>query len=104
MGQVIRVGINFMIEDQDRKLGKRIVVLQRVARLKIPRLQAMKRKVDRGELLNQFDMIFLQNLINDCREWQISEVDDKRLQGLIQQLFALYSDVVVRAVENEKAK
>ncbi len=91
-----------MIESS-RDTGTLTVLLQRLETQRLPRILALKEKVDRGELLSDTDIAFLEEAFSDAR--QIKPILDRnpKYQDLAMRVFTLYKEITDRALENEKS-
>jgi hypothetical protein len=84
-------------------LGVVTVLLERLEKQRLPRLLSLEEKVNRGELLNDSDLKFMEEVTADAQ--RIEPIIDKEpeYQLLFVKLTNLYDDISARALENEKA-
>lgn len=86
-----------------RELGTKTVIMQRIHKQYLPQLEQMKRRLDRGECLNDYDMSFLERIIANSREWQW-RFSGENEQRFFSRLSRLYLQVMQQALENEQSK
>ena len=79
------------------------VLLERLEKQRLPRLLALKEKVDGGESLDGMDLDFLENSIADARK--VIPIIDRHpeYQQLATQVMELYKDISEKALQIEKS-
>ncbi len=78
------------------------VLIGRFNSHRLPRILALKRSVDRGELLGEFDLHFLERVIRDANHFKQLSQDSPRYQELLVRYISLYSKIIAIALENER--
>jgi hypothetical protein len=78
------------------------VLLERLEKQRLPRLLALKKKVDEGSSLDDLDLDFLENSIADTRK--VIPIIDRHpeYQSLATQVMELYKDISEKALQIEK--
>ena len=78
------------------------VVVDRLEKLRLPMALELQEKVNNGETLNDLDLAFLENVLNDSRK--ISGMLDKypAWQPLAARMMSLYNQITTKALENEQ--
>jgi hypothetical protein len=79
-----------------------MALLQRLEQQCLSAILAMKKKVDQGERLEDYDIDFLKQMFADANK--IKPIIDKHpeYQDLVAQLISLYQEITSKALENEK--
>ena len=77
------------------------VLVERLEKRRLPIVLELKEKVDRGDVLNDLDIAFLEKVIGDLE--QIKPWIDKHpeWQDLAGRMAGLYNDITTKALENE---
>ena len=83
-------------------VGIIMALIDRFEKQRLPRLQALKEKVDRGELLSDGDVEFLDRVIHDAQ--QSKHLIDRHpdWQAFCAKVVHLYESITVEALNNEK--
>ena len=79
------------------------VLLERFEKQRLPRAQSLKEKVDRGDLLDEYDLAFLEEVLADSN--RIKPLVDRHpeYQELVSRAIHLYKEITDKAMENEKS-
>jgi len=93
-----------MSESAQKDAGTIQVMLQRLNELRLPKALDLKKKVDRGEKLDNYDMEFLEEVLQDASGAQHLMAKHPELQTLVSKLVSLYSAITTKALENEQKK
>ena len=88
--------------EPSKDLGIIAVLCERFATQRLPRALALKEKVDKGELLSDWDAEYLENILEDDEHAKPFVDEHPELQTLYAQAAALYEEITDRALENEQ--
>jgi hypothetical protein len=80
------------------------VLAKRMVEERLPKAVAMKERVDKGGLLNDLDLAFLEQIVNDAGQLRPLMEKDPRVKEIAGQMLQLYRGITEKALENEKAK
>ena len=88
--------------DTSKDAGIIQVLAERLEKQRLPMALDLKKKVNQGETLNEFDIQFLEQVFKDADK--IRPLVDKHpeWQDLAAKLIHLYKEITDRALENEK--
>ena len=86
--------------DENNDLGIIEVVLERMEKQRLPRLFAIKQKVDEGESLDDYELDFLELAIADARKLLPLIDRHPEYQHLAAQVMELYKDISDKALQN----
>ncbi len=79
------------------------VLLERFNNQRLPRLLDIKKKVDVGKKLDDFDIAFLEEVLKDASSNMHLGDDHAELQGLVAKIIHLYHSITEQALKNEQA-
>lgn len=77
------------------------MLLERLVSQRLPRVVAIRDRVNQGERLTDFDIDFLQQAMTDAGDAQKYLERHPELQSLGVRLVQLYDEIVRKATENE---
>jgi hypothetical protein len=81
-----------------------MALIDRFEKQRLPRLQALKEKADRGELLSDGDVEFLDRVIHDAQQSKHLIDRHPEWQTFCAQVVHLYESITEKALDNEKAR
>ena len=87
-----------------KEAGTIQVMLQRLNDFRLPKALDLKKKVDRGEKLDSYDIEFLESVLADAATAQSLITKHPEIQPLVGKLMGLYSEITSKALENEQKK
>ena len=83
--------------------GVIMALIERFEKQRLPRLEAIREKVDRGELLSDVDIEFLDTVIHDSQQSKHLMDRHPEWQAFCATVVHLYETITEKALENEKA-
>lgn len=88
--------------ESEKDTGILMALLQRMEQQRMPRILALKEKVDQGDLLTDYDITFLKKVFTDAN--RIKPLMDRHPEyhDLVGHVVSLYHHITSKALENEK--
>lgn len=91
-----------MIESS-KDAGVILALAERFQKERLPRALALKERVDKGEVLSDLDIAFLEEVFQDARHIQPLLDQHPEWQALAGRAVHLYKEIMDKASENEAA-
>lgn len=92
------------MSESSRDAGVIQVLLQRLETQLLPRALDLKKKVDRGEPLDRYDIRFLEQVFADTEKIRPFRMRHPEYEGLASRVIHLYKEITDKALENEKKR
>jgi hypothetical protein len=93
-----------MRDESKKDAGTIQVLMNRLDTERLPRALDLKKKVDRGERLDEQDTQFLNRVLEDAGTAQELAAKHPKFQPLVTRLISLYSEITRKGLENEQKK
>ncbi|MFZ5602141.1 MAG: hypothetical protein ACOY7J_06785 [Pseudomonadota bacterium] len=92
------------MSDDQTEAGMITALIQRMKNIRLPRALDIKAKVDNGEVLDEFDIKFLEEVFEDSRNVGAYLTGQPELEDVIGKMVQLYHDITEKALANEQAR
>ena len=79
------------------------VLVEQLEKQELPRLLSMKEKVNAGEVLDEFDIEFLDQVLKDANATKPLLDRHPEWQPLAARVYVLYKEITEKALENQNA-
>jgi hypothetical protein len=89
--------------DSSAERGHILVLLNRFNTYRLPYARALDAKVDRGELLSDYDIRFLKKVFEECAHARRLAEKHPAYESLVSQATRLYGDIMRKGLDNEHA-
>ena len=90
--------------DESRDNALIQVLAERMEKQRLPRALSLKEKVDRDEILSDFDLQFLTKVFEDAQHIRPLLERHPEWQSLAAKMIRLYKEITDKALENEKKR
>ena len=91
------------MDQEEKDAGTISALMLRMTETRLPRAQRLLEKVNDGSTLSDNDIRFLKRVFNDSRSNQSLFKRNPEFIDLISRFIDLYSEIVAKALENEKS-
>lgn len=92
------------MEHSEEEKGIGLALLKRLAEERIPRLLDIQRCVERGELLSDFDIEYLESAFADANHNRQYVIKFPEYADIVGKVAHLYQEITTKALENELAR
>jgi hypothetical protein len=87
-----------------KETGVIVVLAKRMVEERLPKALALKERVDKGALLNELDLRFLEQVLKDADQIKPLMQKDPKVLEVAGRMVELYGQITAKALENEKAQ
>ena len=87
-----------------KEAGTIAVLAKRMVEERLPKALDLKERIDKGGLLNDLDLAFLEQVVKDAAAIKPLIDKDQRMKEVAASMLGLYKAISEKALENEKAQ
>jgi|AP95_1055475.scaffolds.fasta_scaffold110993_1 hypothetical protein len=92
------------MDQSEKDAGTIAALMPRLKQTRRPSAKRLLEKVNGGDILSDSDIQFLKRVYEDSRHNQSLLNRHSEYHGLISRFIALYTEIITRGLENEKAQ
>ena len=92
------------MSEVSKETGVLAVLAKRMVEERLPKALALKERVDKGGLLNDLDLSFLEQVVKDAAAIAPLLKDNQRMTDVAANMLKLYREISDKALKNEKAR
>jgi len=90
------------MKNESKDKGTIVTLLERFTKQRLPRAQEMKKRVDRGELLNDQDHSFMEEVLTEAQKIQSLVERNPEYQEIYVKAVILWKEIIDKDLENQK--
>ena len=90
------------MDQKEKDKGMIMVLLERFNKQRLPRALAMKKKVDSGELLDDYDHKYIKELQKDASQTMLIIERNPEYKELAAKIINMWNEIVEKDIENQK--
>jgi hypothetical protein len=90
------------MDQKEKDKGLIMVLLERFNKHRLPRALALKKKVDSGEVLDDYDHKYIKELQKDSSEVMLIIERNPEYKDLAANIINLYKEIIEKDMENRK--
>jgi len=90
------------MDQNEKNKGMIMVLLERFNKQRLPRALALKKKVDSGELLDDYDHKYIKELQKDAGEARLIVERNPEYKELAAKIINLWNEIIEKDIENQK--
>ena len=87
-----------------KDMGVIVALAQRMTEERLPKALALKERVDKGAVLNEVDLNFLEQVVEDANKILPLMQKNPKVLDISGRMLALYKEITTKALANEQAK
>ena len=91
-----------MIDQSEKDAGTIAALMIRFTEYRLPRAERLLEKVNGGEKLSDYDILFLKRVYADSKNNQPLVKRNPKYNGLVTAFINLYTEIINKGLENEK--
>jgi hypothetical protein len=86
-----------------KETGVLVALARRMTDERLPKALALQERVDRGQTLNELDLRFLEQVVEDARRIQPIVDSHPQAKQVAGRMLQLYREITQKALQNEQA-
>jgi len=90
------------MDQKEKDKGMIMVLLERFNKQRLPRALAMKKKVDSGELLDDYDHQYMKEIKEDSSQIRLIIERNPEYKDLATKITNLWNEIIEKDIENRK--
>jgi hypothetical protein len=90
------------MKQSSKDTGVILALMQRFNEQRLPEVLALKKRVELGERLSEYDIAFLEKVLSDSNHVMPLIEKHPELQSIASRAVSLYKEITEKALENEK--
>jgi hypothetical protein len=90
------------MKQSSKDTGVILALMQRFNEQRLPEVLALKKRVELGERLSEYDIAFLEKVFSDSNHVMPLIEKHPELQSIASRAVSLYKEITEKALENEK--
>jgi hypothetical protein len=90
------------MDQNEKDKGLLMVLLERFNKQRLPRVLALKKKVDSGEVLDDYDHKYMEDIQKDASEVMLIIKRNPEYKDLAANIINLYKEIIEKDIENRK--
>ena len=90
--------------DVSKDMGVIAALAQRMTEERLPKALALKERVDKGAVLNEVDLNFLEQVVEDAGKILPLMQKNPKVLDIAGRMMELYKEITAKALANEQAK
>jgi len=87
---------------KDKDKGVILVLLERFNKQRFPRALGLKKKVDSGELLDDYDHKYIEEILKDTSQVRLLIERNPEYKDLAEKTINLWNEIIEKDIENQE--
>jgi hypothetical protein len=92
------------VGETSKETGIKAVLAKRMVEERLPKALELKARIDKGDVLNELDLNFLEQVVTDANAVKPLMRDDLRVLEVAGRMMELYREITEKALANEQAR
>jgi hypothetical protein len=92
------------VSEISKELGIIAVLAKRMVEERLPKALELQARIDKGDVLNELDLNFLEQVVADANAVRPMMRDNPRVLEVAGRMLELYKEITTKALANEQAR